>query len=83
MSLNAAYLAALTDALQRVGVEVTDGYRGPWGTWTMDLRYGWAQDELMLYVPCGYVDAQHVGRVADAVAGVLRTKHLQAAAAYS
>ena len=72
VNTNLAYISALTAALQDNGVDVTDGRPGPWGSWSLELRYGWVEDSLEVWATTE--NQAHAAQVAVVVAGLLREK---------
>ena len=72
MNTNLAYIDALVAALRAEGVDVEDGKPGPWGSWSLELRYGWIEDSLEVWAYTD--DLSHVVRVAAAVAGLFRQR---------
>ena len=72
MNTNLAYIDALVTALRAEGVEVEDGRPGPWGSWSLELRYGWVEDSLEVWATTE--NQAHAAQVAVVVAGLLREK---------
>ena len=73
MNTNLAYIDALTTALRAEGVDVEDGRPGPWGSWSMDLKYGWVMDSLEVWAYTA--DLAHAERVAVVVAEMFKQRN--------
>ena len=73
MNTNLLYIDALVAALRAEGVDVEDGKPGPWGSWSLELRYGWIEDSLEVWAYTA--DVAHAGRVAAVVAGLFRQRN--------
>ena len=73
MNTNLAYIDALVAALRAEGVDVEDGKPGPWGSWSLELRYGWIEDSLEVWAFTA--DLAHAEQVAAVVAGMFRQRN--------
>ena len=73
MNTNLAYISALTAALRALGVDVEDGRPGPWGSWSMSLRYGWVEDSLEVWAYTA--DVEHAEQVAAVVAEMFKQRN--------